>query len=363
MAIPMSRQTKNGSRMILLWLIPLLAACAPSIAALPSPIPKPVTPSMMPIATTAPIPSPDVHPVWSPLETTGIPEERTLQTVAVALNGDMWLGTDLGVYRFDGQAWESHTALGWGVSVRVLSLAVGPAGGIWAGTREGVSRFDGAEWAPYRRSAYCERAYCPEPTRISTIAVSPDGALWFAYLWNLHRFDGQTWTEYEPYPYEDDESAPASIEALAILPNGDIWFGTMEGAYHLADQTVTLTGAPTGWRRYADGAYHPLAPPARVPVGVDRVSRPVEAIAAAPDGALWFGTDEGAFRFDGRTWEHFTAADGLTGDRVKAIAAAPDGALWFVTDGGVSRYGPAIPAVASIPPSPAATPIPTRSPT
>ncbi len=369
-------QTKNLLRMTLLWLLLLLLL----MTTCTTPTSK-VTPSMTmttttvtttttttattPTSTITPTPSPAVQPAWSTLDTAGIPADRTLQAIAVAPNGDLWLGTDLGVYHFDGQTWESHTDLGRGVSVRVLSLAVGPAGGVWAGTREGVARFDGRVWTPYRRSAYCERAYCPEPTRISAIGIAPDGALWFAYLWNLYRFDGQTWTEYEPYPYEAEEegSTPASIEALAILPNGNIWFGTLEGAYRLDDQAVTLTGAPTGWRRYTDGAYHPIDPPTLVPLGSDRVNRAVEAIAAAPDGDLWFGTTEGAFRFDGQSWEHFTAADGLAGDWVKSIAAAPDGALWFVTDDDVSRYGPKAPVLAQVPPSPAATPIPTRSPT
>lgn len=99
----------------------------------------------------------------------------------------------------------------------------------------------------------------------------------------------------------------------------------------------------------------------------------VEAIVVAPDGAVWFGTAEGATRFDGERWRTFTTADGLPGNRVRDMAVAPDGALWFATEQGVARYMPegtaaAAPthaagatAIPSVTPSLTATP--TRTPT
>lgn len=39
-------------------------------------------------------------------------------------------------------------------------------------------------------------------------------------------------------------------------------------------------------------------------------------------------------------WRTFTTADGLADDSVRTIAVAEDGALWFGTDGGASRFEP-----------------------
>ncbi len=91
----------------------------------------------------------------------------------------------------------------------------------------------------------------------------------------------------------------------------------------------------------------------------------VSAIAVAPDGAVWFGTEGGVSRFDGKKWTTYRVADGsvpangslsrvsahrhaaellprgsdgLTNNTVHAIAVAADGALWVGTDGGVSRF-------------------------
>jgi ligand-binding sensor domain-containing protein len=66
----------------------------------------------------------------------------------------------------------------------------------------------------------------------------------------------------------------------------------------------------------------------------------VHAVAFAPDGAVWFGTERGASRFDGKTWITYTVADGLASNMVRAIAFARDDAVWFATDGGISRYRP-----------------------
>jgi len=65
----------------------------------------------------------------------------------------------------------------------------------------------------------------------------------------------------------------------------------------------------------------------------------VKAIYRDANGALWFGTYRGgASHYDDKTLANFTTQDGLAHNRVLAIADDKDGALWFGTDNGVSRY-------------------------
>jgi len=59
----------------------------------------------------------------------------------------------------------------------------------------------------------------------------------------------------------------------------------------------------------------------------------VFAIFPAQGGALWFGTETGDSRYDGR-WRSIGERDGLPSGRVRAIAQAKDGSLWFGTRGG-----------------------------
>jgi signal transduction histidine kinase len=59
----------------------------------------------------------------------------------------------------------------------------------------------------------------------------------------------------------------------------------------------------------------------------------VRAVAQDAEGVMWFGTDAGLARYDGRRVQSVTA-EGLAGPRVRALAADPGGALWVGADGG-----------------------------
>ena len=58
------------------------------------------------------------------------------------------------------------------------------------------------------------------------------------------------------------------------------------------------------------------------------------------DGAVWFATDAGVQRYDGRTWTTYTIEDGLAGNRTSAIVQTRDGDFWFGTNKGISRFDP-----------------------
>ncbi len=64
----------------------------------------------------------------------------------------------------------------------------------------------------------------------------------------------------------------------------------------------------------------------------------VHCIAEDRQGHLWFGTEGGANRFDGETFQHYTTSDGLAGDDVLAIHVDRSGTLWFATDEGVCTW-------------------------
>lgn len=59
----------------------------------------------------------------------------------------------------------------------------------------------------------------------------------------------------------------------------------------------------------------------------------VRAVAQDADGVMWFGTDAGLARYDGRRIQTL-ADDGLAGRRVLALRADSSGALWVGTDDG-----------------------------
>jgi signal transduction histidine kinase len=62
----------------------------------------------------------------------------------------------------------------------------------------------------------------------------------------------------------------------------------------------------------------------------------VRAIAQGPDGAMWFGTDGGLAKYDGRRTEAVTS-EGLMSKRVLALKLDQEGVLWVGTEDGATR--------------------------
>jgi signal transduction histidine kinase/ligand-binding sensor domain-containing protein len=63
----------------------------------------------------------------------------------------------------------------------------------------------------------------------------------------------------------------------------------------------------------------------------------VRAIAQTPDGILWFGTDNGLARFDGRRIQTFTFQD-ADANRILSLKTSQDGRLWVGTQNGAYVY-------------------------
>lgn len=63
----------------------------------------------------------------------------------------------------------------------------------------------------------------------------------------------------------------------------------------------------------------------------------VRAIAQTPDGVMWFGTDNGLARFDGRRIQKLQLGD-PDDDRILALETSPAGELWIGTGSGAFIY-------------------------
>jgi diguanylate cyclase (GGDEF)-like protein len=61
----------------------------------------------------------------------------------------------------------------------------------------------------------------------------------------------------------------------------------------------------------------------------------VNCIAQDRTGYLWIGTENGLYRYDGRQFRQFGAADGLHAHTIQSLYAAPDGALLVGTTTGI----------------------------
>ena len=183
-----------------------------------------------------------------------------------ALLGDtLWVATEGGLGRFNGDTWDSAGALPSGsIGQRSRSLAVFQ-GTLWEVTSDPrIRRLVDGVWIA---------ASLP----VNRLTVS-DGRLYAFGGTHVYRWEGAAWTELHPPLAAGDE-----IRDLEVF--GQDFYFALNGSLAL------WPGGPEFTRRY-------------IPPG-PRFSGPYSALAVDGDGALWGGTSEvdlGLVRFDGTSW-------------------------------------------------------------
>lgn len=126
---------------------------------------------------------------------------------AVDQAGQVWIATDNGVARYDGQNWREFSAATGLVGNDVRSILVDRSGTLWFATSEGLTRTDGHNW---RRFRVANSGLGND--NIHGILEDQSGALWFSTdLW---------YTRYLPSPPE------VRIEQIVSLADGQIFTPT-----------------------------------------------------------------------------------------------------------------------------------------
>lgn len=110
------------------------------------------------------------------------------------------------------------------------------------------------------------------------------------------------------------------IRSIFQDSKGNLWFGTIsEGVVRYDVKTLTYFSNP-------DGFY----------------SNSVFSINEDTTGNLWFGTDQGVYKYDGKTFRNYNQKDGLSHINIsrKSILVDRMGTIWVGTHGGIFRYDP-----------------------
>ena len=234
--------------------------------------------------------------------------------------GQLWLGTDGGISRYDGHSFTNYTTEDGLPSNRVRSIYEDRSGQLWIGTDGGgVSRYDGQTFTNFTTDDGLVHNH------ITSVCQDREGYLWFGTLGGgVSRYDGQTFTNFTI----EDGLAHNVVGSIYEDRSGQMWFGTNGGGISRYDGQ-TFTRFTT-----RDGLAHN---------GVWAIAKDEEGnlwFGTSSGGNLWFGTDGGGVsRYDGETFTTFTTDDGLASNTAISILEDRSGQLWFGTDGGgVSRY-------------------------
>jgi virginiamycin B lyase len=177
----------------------------------------------------------------------------------------------------------------------------------------------------------------------TAITSGPDGALWFT-LENSSgpnaigqiTTSGQITIHTDPSLGTGDWSTSAHryLWDIASGPDGALW---ISGAYA---SNIVGPGAASIWRMSTSGVVTGYP----IPFNADPT-----ALAAGPDGAIWFGTNGDGMIGRVTTSGVFSEFSGSPGDcgQVLGITAGPDGAVWFTNytvpgDSGYTPYPPVV---------------------
>jgi signal transduction histidine kinase/ligand-binding sensor domain-containing protein/CheY-like chemotaxis protein/HPt (histidine-containing phosphotransfer) domain-containing protein len=268
-----------------------------------------------------------------------------VQAFADAPNNQVWVGSTVGLARFDPETGSTtpldevlgkRNALG---NSRVMSLRRDRQSSLWIGTMaDGLKRLtpDGRiESIPVRPGD----ARATSAPGIMTIVESRDGRLWIGtFGGGANVLDPATGTIRQlPHDEGNGSLAGANVTAIAEDPSGNLWVGTDGAGLNLVRPDGSLI------RTFR----HDPNDTKSLPVNI------VYSIAVDPNGRVWIGTDGGGLaRVDGSAsdsgrirFEAFTRAQGLTSDTVYGIVPDAAGKIWLSGNSGLMRFDPETQAI------------------
>jgi signal transduction histidine kinase/ligand-binding sensor domain-containing protein len=243
----------------------------------------------------------------------GLPQ-NTVQALVQTQDGFVWLGTEVGLVRFDGNGFaefdrNSSPALP-GNDVRCLLET--RDGSLWIGTSDGLAR-----WRDGKVTAFTTREGLPA-NGIEALGESRDGVLQVLTDQGLSRLEGE---RFAAYTAADAASGgmmtPAALPALGIglarpLPDGA----------HVLSSKSELT------------LIRGSAVLARLKVGRELPGSRIQVLFADRESCLWIGTNGGLARLADGKLQMMPVTDPLATASVLAVMEDHEGNVWVGTEAG-----------------------------
>jgi signal transduction histidine kinase/ligand-binding sensor domain-containing protein len=268
----------------------------------------------------------------------GLPQ-NTVKAVLQTRNGFVWLGTEVGLVRFDGNAFEvfdkaSNPALP-GNDVQCLVETRDDA--LWIGTSEGL-----AQWKNGAVKSFTTKDGLPG-NDIRALAEDSSGTLWVYTDEGLARLGGQQrfemsaeWRAGTPIATLTDSGTTGAwvdtppragdwkqAAVWAGLSKDDLWFlvNFSNGATGVGNKSTLVLGGGE-------------APKTRLTVGQELPGSRIQAVLADHQGTLWIGTNGGLARWTGGKLERLPVTDSLAAASVLALMEDREGNIWAGTETG-----------------------------
>ena len=191
-------------------------------------------------------------------------------------DGKLWIGTQHGLSCYDGKTFRNYTMADGLPDEDVNAIAQTVDGDLWIGARGAAGVFDGSGFK------YLHRAGGEAFYNTRTVIRDRDGNMWLGGNSGLWRHDGANFQQYDKNfvgnLYQDGE--------------GDLWLSRSwpNDLYQMSLYRI-------------DGSA--LASPSAEAELVANPPGQVFGMIKDAAGNIWFGTERGAYRFDGEEFENF----------------------------------------------------------
>ncbi len=262
----------------------------------------------------------------------------TSRTVFRSSNGDFWILSSDGLFRFRGvtqfeqlngrepdAVYDSSSGLR---SDGAFQIFEDSSGNIWLSTRGNSSNSNGLSMMAKGSDKFTdltERLGLEGRKSASSFAEDAAGNIWFGfYEGGVAKYDGERFTSFDGRHGLPDVGL---ISDLLIDQKGRLWMASTNfGVLRLDDVNDPQ------FRLVRIGTEQGLS------------SSNLRTLTEDNFGRIYAGTARGVDRISPDTLavKHFSVADGLAADFIVDSHRAKNGDLWFVTNNGVSRFTPRI---------------------
>ncbi|HEY1991045.1 MAG TPA: diguanylate cyclase, partial [Gammaproteobacteria bacterium] len=255
-------------------------------------------------------------------------DDEQVRVVYGDRRGDIWAGTDYGLYRYlpASDTFRRYELIGKQDNpdgAVVNALYDDGQGRLWAATGGGLVQVDAVHGKLRRFQHDAARPDSLPDDNVSSICETNDRRLWIGTAVGLGGFDGNDdhFTVYRSDPRDLHSLSYDNVQSCLDDGHGGLWVGTSDGLDHLQGgkfaRYLTTDGLPN------DTIY---------------------AVLPDDDDGIWVSTDDGLARLDLHTggFHNYLAGDGLQSDEFDGGAgfAAPDGELFFGGVNGMNAFYP-----------------------
>ncbi len=259
--------------------------------------------------------------------------------------GFLWVGTDNGLFRYDGAVFQKFSHEEGLPSAEIVDLAESPSGVLWVATQIGIARLAGKRFQPVAIG---------QDGEVRTIALDSQERIYLHIASGILRGlpDGNGSIDFQM-------EVRGAVRGMLVDPGGSVLFGKDGGLWRLADNHLERVSASAGlpvdnwdaitrdslgnlWIRSKLRLFEQVAGGPRFVERTAGIAHAAEChLYADRHGRVYVSTDTGLAVLDRGHVETIDARHGFPADSGGAVLVDREESLWIGTEGGslVRRLG------------------------